>query len=42
MRLLKLITGHTEIDFDGVRDFAFAIAGLLLLSSIIEELASTR
>jgi preprotein translocase subunit SecF len=35
MRLLKLIPDHTEIDFVGVRYFAFAIDGLLLLASII-------
>src|SRR5262249_6882641 len=34
-RLLKLIPDHTEIDFVGVRYFAFAIDGLLLLTAII-------
>ena len=33
--LLKLIPDHTEIDFVGVRYFAFAIDGLLLLTAII-------
>ena len=35
MRLLKLIPDHTEIDFVGVRYFAFAIDGLLLLAAIV-------
>jgi preprotein translocase subunit SecF len=35
MRLLKLIPDHTEIDFVGVRYFAFAFDGLLLLAAII-------
>ncbi len=35
MRLLKLIPDHTEINFVGVRYFAFAIDGLLLLASIV-------
>ncbi len=35
MRLLKLIPDHTKIDFVGVRYYAFAIDGLLLLASIV-------
>jgi preprotein translocase subunit SecF len=35
MRLLKLIPDHTEIDFVGVRYYAFALDGLLLLAAII-------
>jgi preprotein translocase subunit SecF len=35
MRLLKLIPDHTSIDFVGVRYYAFAMDGLLVLISII-------
>ncbi len=35
MRLLKLIPDHTKIDFVGVRYYAFAMDGLLVLISII-------
>ncbi len=35
MRLLKLIPDHTKIDFVGVRFYAFAMDGLLVLISII-------
>ena len=35
MRLLKLIPDHTEINFVGVRYYAFAIDGLLLLASLV-------
>jgi preprotein translocase subunit SecF len=35
MRLMKLIPDHTSIDFVGVRYYAFAIDGLLVLISLI-------
>ncbi len=35
MRLLKLIPDHTSIDFVGVRYYAFAMDGLLVLISLI-------
>jgi preprotein translocase subunit SecF len=38
MRLLKLIPDHTNIDFVGVRFFAFGIDGLLVLVSLISLL----
>jgi hypothetical protein len=34
MRLLKIIPDDTKIDFVGVRYFAFAIDGLLLIAAI--------
>jgi preprotein translocase subunit SecF len=38
MRLLKLIPDNTKIDFVGVRYYAFAIDGLLLLISLVSLL----
>ena len=38
MRLLKLIPDHTNIDFVGVRFYAFAIDGLLVLAALISLL----
>lgn len=35
MRLLKLISDNTKIDFVGLRYFAFAIDGLLLVASLV-------